>query len=321
MLLREETYKKAFEIKKNTLSEKRKQHNILLDAAYVSNKRLLEIDTALCECGAALALTAMSGDSAKLNELKNKSTVLSAEKKTLLEKCGIEDVLYDCPLCNDTGYVGGKICSCVKELAKQLAISELCEEMPLNDCRFDNFDLNYYSDKPDKDGIIPRQRMKGIYELCKNYADSFDPKKTGNLLFFGSTGLGKTHLTLAIVSTVINKGFMPIYGSAQNLFDIAERERFSNNYGGEGLQNMLTCDLLAIDDLGAEFSTAFSKSVLYNLINTRLLSHKPTVINTNLSVKEIEERYSPRILSRLIGNYESRRFLGNDIRQLKISNE
>ena len=321
MLLREETYKKAFEIKKKSLLEKKSKNNMLLAAAYASNKRLSEIDAALCECGAALALTAMSGDSAKLNELKNKSTFLSAEKKTLLKKCGIEDVLYDCPLCCDTGYVGGKICSCVKELAKQIAITELCEEMPLNDCRFDNFDLNYYSDKPDKDGIIPRQRMAGIYELCKSYADSFDLKRTGNLLFFGSTGLGKTHLTLAIVSTVINKGFMPIYGSAQNLFDIAERERFSNNYGGEGLQNMLTCDLLAIDDLGAEFSTSFSKSVLYNLIKTRLLSHKPTVINTNLSVKEIEERYSPRILSRLIGNYESRRFLGNDIRQLKIFNE
>ncbi len=321
MLSREETYKKAFEIKKNSLSEKRRQHNMLLSAAYTTNKRLSEIDTALCECGAALALTAMSGDSVRLNELKNKSTALSAEKKVLLEKCGIEDIRYDCPLCNDTGYIGGKICSCVKELAKQLAIAELCEEMPLNDCRFDNFDLNYYSESPDKDGIVPRQRMTGIYELCKNYAEGFDPKKTGNLLFFGSTGLGKTHLTLAIVSCVIKKGFMPVYGSAQNLFDIAEKERFGGASDSDGLQTMLTCDLLAIDDLGAEFSTAFSKSVLYNLINTRLLSHKPTVINTNLSVKEIEERYSPRIVSRLIGNYESRKFLGNDVRQLKISDK
>ena len=80
---------------------------------------------------------------------------------------------------------------------------------------------------------------------------------------------------------------------------------------------MIKSDLLIIDDLGAEVSTSFAKSALYNLINTRLLSGRPTIINTNLTMKEIEARYTARISSRLIGNYEAYKFIGTDIRQQK----
>ena len=81
---------------------------------------------------------------------------------------------------------------------------------------------------------------------------------------------------------------------------------------------MINCDLLVLDDLGAEMPSAFSKAALYNLVNTRMLSKKPTIINTNLTMKEIAERYSERVASRLIGNYNANKFLGEDIRQQKI---
>ena len=81
---------------------------------------------------------------------------------------------------------------------------------------------------------------------------------------------------------------------------------------------MINCDLLVLDDLGAEMATTFSKSALYNLVNTRLLCKKPTIINTNLTIKEIETRYTARVASRLIGNYNANKFLGEDIRQQKI---
>ncbi|MFQ8953825.1 MAG: hypothetical protein ACLR56_12990 [Oscillospiraceae bacterium] len=70
-----------------------------------------------------------------------------------------------------------------------------------------------------------------------------------------------------------------------------------------------------IDDLGAEMATPFSKSALYNLVNTRLLANRPMIINTNLTIKEIEARYTPRISSRLIGNFDTDKFIGTDIRQ------
>jgi DNA replication protein DnaC len=189
--------------------------------------------------------------------------------------------------------------------------------MPLTDCRFENFDLIYYSDKADENGQNPRRRMTAILKLCKEYVLNFNPEASGNLLFMGNAGLGKTHLTLAIVSGVIEKGFLPIYGSAENLFTCIENEKFAGE-GRGSYEALLNCDLLVIDDLGAEMATQFTKSVLYNLINTRILTRKPTIINTNLSMKQIEEKYTPRISSRLIGNYEGQRFLGNDIRQQKL---
>ena len=193
---------------------------------------------------------------------------------------------------------------------------ELSAEMPLESCRFDNFDLKYYPDKADREGNNPRRRMTAILKLCREYVINFSPEASENLLFIGEAGLGKTHLTLAIVSGVIEKGYLPVYGSAENLFSVIEAEKFSGN-GKGSYDSMLKCDLLVIDDLGTEMATAFTKSALYNLINTRILNRKPTIINTNLTMKQIEERYSARVSSRLIGNYEGKRFLGMDIRQQK----
>ena len=80
---------------------------------------------------------------------------------------------------------------------------------------------------------------------------------------------------------------------------------------------ILDCDLLVIDDLGAEFATQFTNAALYNIINTRINYSLPTIINTNLSLKELEEKYTRRISSRIIGEYAVLDFFGYDIRQIK----
>ena len=188
--------------------------------------------------------------------------------------------------------------------------------MPLDLCGFENFDLNYYS----KDGENARKRMTAILKLCKEYVNNFNPNTSENLLFMGAPGLGKTHLTLAIVSGVVEKGFIPFYGPAENLFTLVSTERFTGENKGS-YQAMIDCDLLVIDDLGTELSTEFSRSVFYNLINSRMLSKKPTIINTNLTMKEIADRYGERIASRLIGSYNANKFIGKDIRQQKFLEE
>ncbi|MBE6787315.1 MAG: hypothetical protein E7537_03100 [Ruminococcaceae bacterium] len=310
MITKELTYKKAFEIKNNSLKEKQRHRQKLLDSAYATNVRLLSIDNELASLGASLALTALSGDIEKVEKIKSQSQLLSAEKSDILKKCGVEDIVYDCSICCDSGYVNGKVCTCVKNIANKIAMSELSSLMPLEQCRFDNFDLKYYKDDAKK-------RMTSILKLCKEYVLDFNPNTSSNLLFLGEPGLGKTHLTLAIVSAVIEKGYMPVYGPAENLFNTIQKEKFEGENKG-AFENMQNCDLLVIDDLGTEMVTSFTKSALYNLINTRMLTKKPTIINTNLSLKEIESIYSPRIASRLIGNFNANKFLGNDIRQQKI---
>lgn len=316
MITREDTYKKAFEVKRNLREAKLREHEIMLSKAYADYPRLKELDNKLAKVGAELAITALSGDTAKIEDMKRYSNALSAEKGGLLKKAGVTPLVFDCPLCNDTGYISGKICSCVKELVKGISVTELSKEMPLELCRFDNFDLKYYPNKEDRCGVNPHRRMTGILKLCREYVLTFDPKSSKSLLFMGDSGLGKTHLTLAIISGVIEKGYTPVYGPAANLFAAVEREKFSG-LGTACYDTMISCDLLAIDDLGTEFVNSFTQSLLYNLINSRLLARLPTIINTNLSISEIKDRYTGRIASRLIGEYEARKFCGVDIRQQK----
>ncbi len=314
MITREEAYKKAIEEKKQAQKDKQRQYNMLLNSAYATNPRLEKIDREHAEVGARLVNAALSGKEA-LDGLKKHSYALTLEKKLLLDKAGVKEPTPDCTLCGDTGYVGGKICDCVKRKAAEIMLSELSEEMPLKSSRFDNFNLKYYKDEDGKSGN-PRRRMTAILKVCTEYVIGFDPKKSKNLLFMGSAGLGKTHLTLAVVSGLIEKGFVPVYGSAENLFAKIEKEKFAGENRG-AYESMTACDLLVIDDLGAEMATSFTKSALYNLVNTRLLSGRPTIINTNLTMKEIETRYTARISSRLIGSFEAYKFIGDDIRQQK----
>ena len=313
MIIKEDVYKKAFEAKKNALKEKKALRDAAIAAAYNVEPRLTEIDRSLSAIGASLAIAALSGRD--VTDLKKRSDALSREKKVLLDKFGVRDIKYDCPLCSDTGYADGKICDCVKHLVAAFIAEEMSEEMPLGTSRFDNFDLKYYPDKDTKEGN-PRRRMTAILKVCREYAIKFDPKTSGNLLFMGSAGLGKTHLTLAVAGAVIEKGFIPIYGAAENLFSQIEKEKFTGENRG-AYDAMIKSDLLVIDDLGAEMATSFSKTALYNLVNTRLLANRPTVINTNLTMKEIEARYTPRISSRLIGSFDAYKFIGPDIRQQK----
>lgn len=316
MLTKEDTYKKAFENIRKSLSEKQAQRDLMLSAAYKANPRLSEIDMLLSKTGADIAVTALSKGKDGVEQLQKKASALAEEKNMLLKKAQVPEISYNCSICKDTGYASGKICGCVKREAAAVMTAELSREMPLQSCRFDNFDLKYYSDKDGADGQNPRRRMTAVFKLCREYAIGFSPEKSCNLLFMGDAGLGKTHLTLAIVSAVIEKGYMPVYASAGNLFSAIENEKFQSE--GKGVyDSVLNCDLLVIDDLGTELATSFTKSVLYNIINTRILIRKPTIINTNLSMKQLEERYTPRVSSRLIGNYEGYKFLGKDIRQQK----
>ena len=319
MVTREYTYKKAFENQKEAVKKRRLEREILLSALYKSEPELSIIENELKALGARLAITTLSGNKEQLRAIKEKTKLLTKQKKEIFKKAKIPTEKPICDICNDTGYVGGKICDCIKKEAARIMTEELSKQMPLKDCSFDNFNLDFYPDNTDGDGTNARRRMNKILNLCQDYVNNFS-NNSENLLLMGGAGLGKTHLTLAIVRGIIEKGFMAVYGSAENLFSAVETERFSGE-GRESYDMMLSCDLLVIDDLGAEIATSFTKSVLYNLVNTRILSGKPTIINTNLTLKEIEVKYSPRISSRLIGHYNANKFLGADIRQLKLLNK
>ncbi len=258
-----------------------------------------------------------------LKNLAKTNLALQAKIKSLLKGNGYpEDYLqtdYVCKKCEDTGYIEGSPCSCRKILLRELALKKLYENSQAARCTFETFKLDYYSNENDERfGINVRNQMNILLDYCRHYADDFDCNSP-SLYMFGQTGLGKTHLTLAIAGKVVAQGYNVIYDSAQNIFNRLEKEhfRYSKNEEYDGAQQeLIDCDLLIIDDLGSEFTTQFTIAALYNVLNTRLNRNKPVIISTNLDAKALEEKYSPRISSRIMGGYTPLHFLGNDIRQI-----
>ncbi len=311
-----EIYKKAFGIKSEMVKEAVRAYEDKLAAIRSSDPEFKKLEIEIAKLGPTVALAALSGEVDRFDELKDMSDKLNARYKKFLSDAGITPPEYFCSACEDTGYVEGKLCSCIKDIAKALVAEELSRSMPVGDCRFDNFDLNYYSDETDESGAIPRKRAAAALAMAKKFAADF-PSVSKSLLFMGETGLGKTHLSLSIVSEVSKKGYSVVYGPAGKLFTAAEKEHFSFSGETEKLDSLLECDLLVIDDLGTEFLSSFTTSLFYNIVNSRLLENRPTVISTNLSIDEIEKRYTSRIASRFIGNYETKKLIGNDIRQQK----
>ncbi len=217
---------------------------------------------------------------------------------------------YFCEKCEDTGAIGEKDCDCLTALIRQLAYQQMCKEFPANKYHFEDFSLDFYPDKKVK------ERMEDIYNKTLEYAENFG-KNSSSLFFQGGTGLGKTHISLSIANKVAKKGFGVLYNSTQNFLTAVEKEHFGNDKEGDALISLLECDLLILDDLGTEFLTQFTTSVLYNIINTRYINSRPTIISSNLTPRELEERYGQQLFSRFAGCFEWLVFLGGDIRKQK----
>lgn len=272
--------------------------------------RLAEIEQELMQLGPMLGVSALAGYTDRVNAIKEKCSALSKEREDIHKKLGLSAYKPKCQLCDDSGYVKGvKLCECVIKRARELSFAALSAEMPINECSFNNFNLKYYADDD-------KEAMQKVVSFCKKYAKDISVNSK-SVMFFGGTGLGKTHLSLAIASAAIDKGMGVVYSPAQNLLQKLEKEHFSYSADTPFLDDVLNCDLLILDDLGAEFITSFSQALIYNIINTRLLSAKPTIISTNLSIEELTERYTPRVTSRIIGCYTIKQFKGSDIRQQK----
>ena len=179
---------------------------------------------------------------------------------------------------------------------------------------FESFSLDYY--RADAQNL---RLMERTLAVAREYAADFS-LRSGNLIFFGRTGLGKTHLSTAIAREVILRGYDVRYDSLPNILADFEFDRYKSGYKdveprGE---RYLTCDLLIMDDLGTEVVNQFTLSCLYTIINTRLAAERPTIISTNLGEDALQERYNDRITSRLLGEYRPLIFVGQDIRMQKL---
>lgn len=261
----------------------------------------------------------------KMRELAQANLAVQQERAALLARQGYPpDYLtlrHFCPDCKDTGYLEQAMCHCMKALLRQEAAAQLNRVSPVESCTFERFSLSYYPDTPDDSGISPRARMREVLNTCRRWADHFSPDSQ-SLLLMGKTGLGKTHLSVSMAARVTERGYGVIYTSVQRMMDLLEAEKFSREAGAKEQYRdttaaYLDCDLLVLDDLGTEFMNQFVGATLFNILNSRLVEQRPTIISTNLEPADIESRYSQRMVSRLVCAYQVLRFAGKDIRYQK----
>jgi len=323
---------REYEREKNKAARLHQEKTELL---YNKIPRVKEIDEQLSKMGAQLAaLILKSNEREKIvADMQEAEEALCYERSKLLKKHKITDKyfneIYKCTACKDIGFIDDVRCACLKQrlINKHYEISNLSKVLKIEN--FDNFKLDYYSDEPDeKFGVSPRDIIKKNVEKCKEFIKSFEQKNEDdvpmNLLLYGATGLGKTYLCNCVAKELLDSGHSVLYLTAPQLFKMVENIRFGRetdpNEASRRMDAVYTVDLLIIDDLGSEFSTAVTASEFFNIVNTRLLNHKQTMFSTNLMPKDLAEQYSDRVTSRIIGNFTMLLFVGDDIREYKKYN-
>lgn len=287
-----------------------------LDDMHRQYPDLAGIDSALAETGMRL-VEAISigadGITERVAAIRRDNEKLQEDRAELLAFYGYPtdytDVHYECSLCEDTGYEGTVMCACMKRTLSMLALESAGLAPLAKKQRFDTFSLSFYQGDD-------RVTMEKNFEICRDYADGFT-LGSESLLFLGKTGLGKTHLSTSIAVAVIEKGYDVVYASAPSLFLSLEAEKFGRE-ADIPLKEVEEADLLILDDLGSENQSPLHVNFLYQVINARMVKGRPTIINTNLSVREIKERYTDRVASRLLGEYLVLGFVGRDVRMQKI---
>jgi DNA replication protein DnaC len=289
---------------------------------YAKIPRLADIEQELAQTGisAAREVFTSSNTAKSIERLRRANLGLQAERAELLSANGypseILSVNHYCAKCSDTGYVSNRMCDCLRTLLLEEACKRANSGSPLPLSDFASFDIKYYP-QTELSGqkVTVRDYMSRVFAHCKSYARSFN-SKSGSLLLLGATGLGKTHLALAIANTVLSSGCGVIYDTAQNVFVKIEEEYFGRA-GKKYTEAVYECDLLIMDDL-PDYASPFTINTLYNIINTRTLARRPMIVSTNLTEPELSGRYGEKIFSRLIGDFVMLKFYGSDIRQLKL---
>lgn len=305
----------VFEMYKFKADKARAEADRRCELVWAKDSRIEEIDRELSKIGMDIFAASLLDDEkreAEYKRLETKLALLRSERKDRLLALGLDehytDVKYECEKCSDTGYVGIKMCDCLKKTVRQKSYKNSGIGKYLENQTFDNFDLNFYEFGKKRNDIADNVKR------LKEYAEGFSENTTQSLLLMGGTGLGKTHLSSAIAKLVIEKGFSVYYDSAQNIISTFERDRFLRDGEKAVSDRYFDCDLLIIDDLGAEVHSKTSVAYFYTLINTRLISGKPVIVSTNLDAKGIAANYENRIASRLLGEYKVFWFEGKDLR-------
>ena len=246
---------------------------------------------------------------------------LEEKKKEFLKKNGIDEnydeVKYACEKCFDTGFEDTKKCSCFIQKLINMRYDLSNMKGMLHD--FSEFSFDFYSDKKIESlNMTEKENMESIYKKAVDFCENENAK---NMFFYGGCGFGKTFLSSCIAKKMMDMGKTVIYTSATGLFSDYEDYKFGKKENDDfemKREIMRDADLVIIDDLGCEVTSAFTVQLLNEIMNERALQNKKMIISTNMNMKGISTRYSDRVSSRIYETFEILHFVGTDIRVQKL---
>lgn len=165
------------------------------------------------------------------------------------------------------------------EVERKFAISSLGERF--ENCRFETF--------------AKRPGTEKAFRLAYDYAERFELYGAESLLIWGDPGNGKSHLAAAICHKLKERGKIPVF---QTMTELLERIRStfrqqSRESEREIMAALQECDLLVLDDIGAEKVTDWTLDILFRIIDGRYRAKKPTLFTTNFSPTELLHRFQP----------------------------
>ena len=174
------------------------------------------------------------------------------------------------------------------------------------------------------ENLTVTEENKKYIMAAENYCRQWELNKRENngLLFYGKTGRGKTTIACCIANRLLDMG---VSVKAMSVIDMLQRVRDSfDRYGTDGETELKgeikRADLLILDDLGAEHKTDWSSALVYEIIDARYRSCKPTIITTNLTISALREHLTDnngvaRAYDRLVEILSLVEFKGTNYRQ------
>ena len=258
----------------------------------------------------------------KLVDILNQIKMMKGEQTALQNGDYYKDGLIYCGKCNTQKEAivqfFGKVpcmCNCEKDEyeARQKKMAEESRQVQLRNKRgycFDSMALWGYTFD---DCTI---KEDPLYTVAYNYAKNFSKMLEENqgLMFFGTTGNGKTYLAAAIANYVLEQGYTCRMTS---ITTIEQETRENDGSATKYIKELVNNDLLILDDLAAERSTEYMREVVQNIVDRRYTTHKPLIVTTNLTaaeLKDTKDRGKNRIYSRLLDMTIPVNFSGKDMR-------
>lgn len=319
MALTNEQYDRIMRIYNDRQLRDRRETDRRRDEAFRAIPRLQEIDDEIADAGIRKAKHLLGSRDVKDVDLDALISRLKEERSALLQIHGYSpdylEPVYECPVCHDTGYVNGRKCSCFRKLETEFLYKDSHLGDILDKENFSTFRLDLYDDTTasTKAGHTPRWEAEAALSACRAFTQKFPCGE--NLMIYGDVGVGKSFLTHCIARELLDRSFSVLYMPAYEISDLNGKYRFNQEDSlREAHDSIISMDLLIIDDLGAELVNNFVSSLFFQIINERILSHRSTVISTNLSLAGFRESFSERTFSRMTGSYQLIHLSGKDLR-------